>query len=78
LAGSNPDGAVETWLLLGLWRWVVERTFAWLNQFRRLRVRYDKRADTRRSCPSAVADLLAVSAKELDNCMSAWLVSALL
>jgi transposase len=28
-----------------LGRWVVERTFAWLNQFRRLRVRYDKRAD---------------------------------
>jgi hypothetical protein len=24
---------------------VVERTFAWLNQFRRLRVRYEKRAD---------------------------------
>jgi transposase len=30
---------------LGRWRWVVERTFAWLNQFRRLRVRYDKWAD---------------------------------
>jgi transposase len=30
---------------LGRWRWVVERTFAWLNHFRRLRVRYDKRAD---------------------------------
>ena len=30
---------------LGRWRWVVERTFAWLNQFGRLRVRYDKRAD---------------------------------
>jgi transposase len=30
---------------LGRWRWVVERTFAWLNQLRRLRVRYDKRAD---------------------------------
>ena len=27
------------------WRWVVERTCAWLNQFRRLRVRYEKRAD---------------------------------
>jgi transposase len=27
---------------LGRWRWVVERTFAWLNQFRRLRVRYEK------------------------------------
>jgi transposase len=30
---------------LGVWRWVIERTFAWLNQFRHLRVRYDKRAD---------------------------------
>ena len=30
---------------LGRWRWVVERTFAWLNQLRRLRVRYDKRVD---------------------------------
>jgi transposase len=30
---------------LGRWRWVVERTFAWLNQFRRLRVRYEKRSD---------------------------------
>jgi len=30
---------------LGRWRWVVERTFGWLNQFRRLRVRYEKRAD---------------------------------
>jgi len=28
---------------LGRWRWVVERTFAWLNQFRRLR--YGKRPD---------------------------------
>jgi transposase len=25
--------------------WLVERTFAWLNQFRRLRVRYNLRAD---------------------------------
>src|SRR4029077_20346025 len=30
---------------LGRWRWVVETTFAWMNQFRRLRVRYEKRAD---------------------------------
>ena len=30
---------------LGCRRWVIERTFAWLNQFRRLRVRHDKRAD---------------------------------
>ena len=30
---------------LGIHRWVVERTLAWLRQFRRLRVRYERRAD---------------------------------
>jgi len=30
---------------LGRWRWVVERAFAWLNQFRRLRVRHERRPD---------------------------------
>ncbi|GGV19080.1 hypothetical protein GCM10010275_70890 [Streptomyces litmocidini] len=30
---------------LGETRWVVERTFAWLHQFKRLRIRYEIRAD---------------------------------
>jgi len=30
---------------LGKTRWVVERTLSWLHQFRRLRVRYERRAD---------------------------------
>lgn len=30
---------------LGKKRWVVERTLSWLHQNRRLRVRYEKRAD---------------------------------
>ena len=30
---------------LGRRRWVVERTIAWLHQHRRLRVRYERRAD---------------------------------
>jgi transposase len=30
---------------LGRVRWVVERTFAWLHHFKRLLVRYDRRAD---------------------------------
>jgi transposase len=30
---------------LGRQRWVVERTFAWLHQFKRLRVRYERRAE---------------------------------
>lgn len=30
---------------LGAKRWVVERTIAWLHRYRRLRVRYERRAD---------------------------------
>lgn len=30
---------------LGKHRWVVERTFAWINQFRRLGIRYERHAD---------------------------------
>jgi len=30
---------------LGVVRWVVERTISWLHQFRRLRIRYERRAD---------------------------------
>jgi transposase len=54
IRGGLRDRHIVPWLAkrntehgsgLGGWRWVVERTFAWLNQFRRLRVRYEKRAD---------------------------------
>ena len=30
---------------LGRHRWVVERTLAWLSQYRRLTIRYERRAD---------------------------------
>jgi len=30
---------------LGVFRWVVERTISWLHPFRRLRIRYERRAD---------------------------------
>ena len=30
---------------LGVFRWMIERTISWLHQARRLRVRYEKRAD---------------------------------
>jgi transposase len=43
---------------LGGWRWVVERTFAWLNQFRRLRVRYEKRADIHKAFLSLACALI--------------------
>lgn len=30
---------------LGLLRWPIERTLSWLHQFRRLRIRYERRPD---------------------------------
>ena len=36
---------VESSERLGCHRWVVERTLSWLNRFRRLKVRYERRAD---------------------------------
>ena len=36
---------VESSERLGCYRWVVERTNAWINQFRRLKVRYERRSD---------------------------------
>ena|SRR5260370_423437 len=34
---------------LGRWRWVVERSFAWLNQFRRLRAMRNERISMKHS-----------------------------
>lgn len=36
---------VESSEKLGRHRWVVERTLSWLNRLRRLKVRYERRAD---------------------------------
>jgi len=36
---------IESKQRLGRHRWVVERTHSWLNRFRRLKVRYERRAD---------------------------------
>ncbi len=48
---------------LGRWRWVVERTFAWLNQFRRFRIRYEKRADIHEAFLSLACALLCWKVK---------------
>lgn len=36
---------VESKQKLGRHRWVVERTHSWLNRYKRLKVRYERRAD---------------------------------
>ena len=40
---------VESSQRLGRYRWVVERTIAWLRAFRRLAVRYEQRAELHRA-----------------------------
>jgi transposase len=53
----------ETWQWAGAMAWAVERTFAWLNQFRRLRVRYEKRADIHEAFLALGCILLEVSGR---------------
>lgn len=45
---------------LGAQRWVVERTLAWLHQFRRLRVRYERRADIHEAFVSIGCSLICL------------------
>lgn len=40
---------VESSERLGRHRWVVERTLAWLNRYRRLTVRYERQASSHRA-----------------------------
>src|SRR5699024_9732915 len=44
---------------LGKHRWVVERTFAWFHRYRRLLVRYERRADIHLAFLSLAAALIA-------------------
>jgi transposase len=44
---------------LGVHRWVIERTIAWLHQFRRLRVRYERRSDIHEAFVTLAMALIA-------------------
>jgi transposase len=43
---------------LGRQRWVVERTLSWLHQYRRLRTRYERRADIHEAFISLACSLI--------------------
>lgn len=45
---------------LGRPRWVVERTFAWLHQFKRLRIRYERRADLHQGLLELACSIIAL------------------
>ncbi len=49
---------------LGRHRWVVERTLAWLGQFRRLTVRYERREDIHHAVVSLGCALVCYNAIE--------------
>ena len=43
---------------VGMHRWLVERTFAWLNRFRRLIIRYERRDDIYRAFATLACALI--------------------
>ncbi len=45
IKGRIARRGVDSSERLGRYRWVVERTLSWLNRFRRLEVRYERRDD---------------------------------
>jgi transposase len=49
---------------LGRQRWVVERTLSWLHQHRRLRIRYERRADIHEAFVSIACSLICLRALE--------------
>jgi len=53
---------VETAEKLGKHRWVVERTFAWFRHFKRLTVRYERRADIHLAFLTLAACIICYSA----------------
>jgi IS5 family transposase len=55
---------VESSERLGRHRWVVERTLAWLNQFRRLTIRYERRQDIHEAFLSLGYALICLRAVE--------------
>jgi transposase len=50
---------------LGILRWVVERTISWLHQFRRLRIRYERRTDIHNAFLSIGCSLICWNYLEL-------------
>ena len=54
--------SVETSQKLGRHRWVIERTLAWLNRFRRLVTRYKRRSDIHHAFTALACSLICFNA----------------
>ena len=53
---------VESGQRPGKHRWVIERTFAWLNRFCRLAIRYERRADIHHAFTAIGCSLVCLNA----------------
>jgi len=53
---------IESKEKLGRHRWVVERSFAWFNRFRRLTIRYERRSDIHYALTSLACSLICLRA----------------
>jgi transposase len=53
---------IESSAKLGRHRWVVERSFAWLDQFRRLTIRYERREEIHHAFVSLGCSLICFHA----------------
>ena len=56
---------VETSQKLGRHRWVIERTFAWINRFRRLVTRYERRSDIHYAFTALACSLICFNKLQL-------------
>jgi transposase len=52
---------------LGAKRWVVERTIAWLHQYRRLRIRYERRDDIHEAFLAIGCSLICLKLLQPEN-----------
>ena len=52
---------------LGVWRWFVERTISWLHQFRRLRIRWDRRPEIHQAFLTLAAAII---------CYRLWIIES--
>jgi transposase len=59
---------VESKERLGIHGWVVKRMFAWLHRFRRLAVRYERRADIHQAFLSLGCNLICWYVKDWAFC----------
>lgn len=59
IAANIPRRGAPVPAGLGRLRWPVERTIAWLKQFRRLRIRWDRKAEVTEAFISLACSLIA-------------------